>query len=81
MALQAVLNRPTQTIKVKKTDTGFTSSATAGETPVTLQNADVRFDQMADVDESNATNNSVPVYNAQNDKYEVKQLELDGGSF
>lgn len=79
MALQAVLNRPTRTIKVKVTDTGFTEPGT--NPPVTLENADVRFDQMADVIESGATDNAVPVYNSETDKYEVKQLDLDGGTF
>lgn len=79
MAIQAVLNRPTTTIKVKVTDTGFTQSNSTQ--PVTLENENVRFDQMADVVESGATNNSVPVYNSETDKYEVKQLNLDGGTF
>lgn len=79
MTINAVLNRPTQTIRVKVTDTGFTEPNT--NPPVTLENANVRFDQMADVVETGATNNSVPVYNSQTDKYEVKQLNLDGGSF
>lgn len=79
MAINAVLNRPTQTIKVKVTDTGFT--APDSNPPITLENADVRFDQMADVIETGATNNAVPVYNSQTDKYEVKQIDIDGGSF
>lgn len=79
MAINAVLNRPTQTIKVKVTDTGFTNLD--NNPPITLENSDVRFDQMADVIETGATDNAVPVYNSETDKYEVKQIELDGGSF
>lgn len=79
MAINAVLNRPTRTIRVKVTDTGFTEPNT--NPPVTLENANVRFDQMADVVETGATDNAVPVYNSQTDKYEVKQLDLDGGTF
>ena len=41
-----------------------------------------RLDLLSDVMEpENATNNSTLVYNSQTDKYEVKLLDLDGGSF
>lgn len=41
-----------------------------------------RLDRLDDVVESaNAINNSTLVYNSQTDKYEVKLLDLDGGSF
>lgn len=45
-----------------------------------------RFDQLLDVTEGTPANGDVVVYNASNDKYEVKSLgntsiTLDGGSF
>lgn len=41
-----------------------------------------RLDRLDDVIEpTNATNNATLVYNSQTDKYEVKLLDLDGGSF
>ncbi len=48
--------------------------------------AGIRFDQLLDVTEGTPANGDVVVYNASNDKYEVKSLgntsiTLDGGSF
>lgn len=45
-----------------------------------------RFDQLLDVTEGTPANGDIVVYNASNDKYEVKSLgntsiTLDGGSF
>jgi len=45
-----------------------------------------RFDQLLDVTEGNPVNGDVVIYNASNDKYEVKSLSntsitLDGGTF
>ena len=45
-----------------------------------------RFDQLLDVTEGAPSNGDIVVYNASNDKYEVKSLgntsiTLDGGSF
>jgi hypothetical protein len=41
-----------------------------------------RLDQLFDVIEPpNASNKSTLVYNSETDKYEVKLLDLDGGSF
>lgn len=77
--INAVLERPVQTIKVKVTETGFSEPNT--KPPVVLKNASLRFDQMADVIEAGATDNAVPVYNAETDKYEVRQLNIDGGIF
>lgn len=54
---------------------------------VTLNNqgaivgAGTRLDNLADVIESSPTDNSTLVYNSQDDKYYVQQLNLDGGSF
>ena len=36
---------------------------------------------LSDVDDSQASNNSTLVYNTANNKYTVKQLDLDGGNF
>jgi len=58
--------------------------------PVTLVNVggatSVRFDQLLDVTEGTPANGDVVIYNASNDKYEVKTLSntsisLDGGTF
>lgn len=54
---------------------------------VTLNNqgaivgAGTRLDNLADVIESSPSNNSTLVYNSEDDKYYVQQLNLDGGSF
>ena len=40
-----------------------------------------RLDNLADVVEISPANNATLVYNTQTDKYEVKEINLDGGSF
>lgn len=40
-----------------------------------------RLDGLTDVVESSPANNATLVYNSQDDKYYVQQLNLDGGSF
>jgi len=58
--------------------------------PVTLKNQiqEIRsIEDIADVAEVNVTNGATLVYNSENDKYEVRQLQIedlgaiDGGSF
>jgi len=58
--------------------------------PVTLKNQiqEIRsIEDIADVAEVNVTDGATLVYNSQNDKYEVRQLQIedlgaiDGGSF
>lgn len=75
-------------IKVKVNSTGLIqTSTTAG---VTLRNTFAggksRLDELLDVELSQQTDGSVPVYNSTLDKYEVKPINdsitnLDGGSF
>ena len=55
-------------------------------TPITLKNQfqEIRsLEDILDVAEVDVTNGATLVYNSENDKYEVKQLQidLDGGSF
>lgn len=40
-----------------------------------------RLDALEDVIEGTPVDNATLVYNASTDKYEVKQLDLDGGTF
>jgi hypothetical protein len=40
-----------------------------------------RLDALIDVNASNETDNATLVYNANNDTYIVKQIDLDGGEF
>ena len=58
--------------------------------PITLKNQiqEIRsIEDIADVAEVNVTNGATLVYNSENDKYEVRQLQIedlgaiDGGSF
>ena len=64
---------------------GVLSPAATGT--VTLNNqgaisgAGVRLDSMLDVVESAPANNYTLVYNSQDDKYYVQELDLDGGTF
>jgi len=75
-------------LKVKITSTGaLQPSTTSG---VTLKNTFAggksRLDELLDVELTQQTDGSVPVYNSTLDKYEVKPINtsitnLDGGSF
>ena len=64
---------------------GILAPATTGT--VTLNNqgavagAATRLDGMGDVVEGAPANNYTLVYNSQDDKYYVQELNLDGGSF
>lgn len=69
-------------VKVKVRDAGLIPTAS----PITLKNvvnASVnRFDELNDVTEgANPSNGFVPQYNSSSDKYEVRRLDIDGGSF
>jgi hypothetical protein len=49
---------------------------------ISANSAALRLDTLSDVIEGvNPSNNSTLVYNTVNDKYEVKELNIDGGSF
>jgi len=68
---------------VKITNTG---GALQTSTPITLKNQfqEIRsLEDILDVAEVDVTNGATLVYNSENDKYEVRQLQidLDGGSF
>lgn len=64
---------------------GILAPASTGT--ITLNNqgavagAGTRLDGLTDVVESAPANNSTLVYNSEDDKYYVQQLNLDGGSF
>lgn len=74
-------------IGVKVTSTGIQPSATSALTlKNTFAGGKARLDELLDVDLTLQANGSVPVYNSQTDKYEVKPLDItinnvDGGSF
>lgn len=78
------VNRRSANITVRAVN-GLLSPATTGT--VTLNNqgsilgSSTRLDGLSDVVESSPTNNSTLVYNSQDDKYYVQQLNLDGGDF
>lgn len=71
---------------------GKTGGLMSAATPVTLKNSAVglgggtigtntRLDGLDDVVEGTPTTGSTLVYDSVTDKYTVKQLDLDGGSF
>ncbi len=62
---------------------GFTSVTSNGSAIIVSANsASVRLDGLADVIEgASPANNATLVYNNVTDKYEVKEIGLDGGSF
>ena len=71
---------------------GKTGGLTSAGTPVTLKNSGVglggttvgtntRLDGLDDVVEGSPSTGSTLVYDSGIDKYIVKQLDLDGGSF
>ena len=77
---------PTRLVAKITNNNGRLSSAA----PITLKNQiqEIRsIEDIADVAEVNVTNGATLVYNSENDKYEVRQLQLgdlggiDGGSF
>jgi len=77
---------PTRLVAKITNNNGRLSSAA----PITLKNQiqEIRsIEDIADVAEVNVTNGATLVYNSENDKYEVRQLQIedlgaiDGGSF
>jgi len=86
MALKASLRISNSIIAVTKSD-GRLTSAAAGVTLKNQVNEIRSIEDIADVAEVNVVNGATLVYNSQNDKYEVKVLQiedlgnLDGGSF
>lgn len=78
------VNRRSANISVRAVN-GVLSPAATGT--VTLNNqgaiagAATRLDGLSDVVESAPANNYTLVYNSQDDKYYVQELNLDGGSF
>lgn len=78
------VSRRSANISVRAVNGILTPAATG---IVTLNNqgavagAGTRLDGLSDVVESAPANNSTLVYNLQEDKYYVQELNLDGGSF
>lgn len=74
-------------IGVKVTSTGLQPSPTSAlSLKNTFAGGKSRLDELLDVDLTLQVNGSVPVYNSQIDKYEVKPIDitvtnLDGGTF
>jgi hypothetical protein len=73
-------------VVVVKTKTSGAIDATTGVTLVnvptaTANNLVTRLDKLQDVDATTETDNATLVYRAADDKYIVKQLDLDGGNF
>lgn len=88
----ALLTTATVTANVVVKSVNGSLQSTGKVNPVTLVNIGgsgaglARFDQLADVTEGTPANGDIVVYNASNDKYEVKSLSntsitLDGGDF
>jgi hypothetical protein len=82
MILNATI-RTAATIKAKINTTNGIINPTS---PITLKNQIQEqvfnsIEDLPDVSEVNVSNNATLVYNASNDLYEVKQLDLDGGEF
>ena len=87
--MRATIGRTTtQNVRVTNTGSGLQTS-----TPITLKNqtTEIRsIEDIADVFEVDVTEGATLVYNATNDKYEVRRIEaqdiqgefnLDGGEF
>lgn len=79
--------KPAPSVGVKVTSTGLQPSSTSAlSLKNTFAGGKSRLDELLDVDLTFQANGSVPVYNAQIDKYEVKPIDvlvtnLDGGTF
>lgn len=73
-------------LRIKVNNTGLQPSSTSGVTLKNTFSARTRLDELLDVDLTQQADGSVPVYNSQTDKYEVKPItttitSLDGGTF
>lgn len=80
MALNAKITRVTG-VQAKVTNNAGVLSTVA---PLTLKNQiqEIRsIEDIGDVDEIDVTTGSTLVYNSTTDKYEIKMLDLDGGTF
>jgi len=79
--------RPAPTVGVKVSSTGLQPSPTSSlSLKNTFAGGKSRLDELLDVDLTFQVDGSVPIYNAQIDKYEVKPIDvsvtnLDGGTF
>jgi hypothetical protein len=80
-----VNNRSALSIKVVSTNGSIKPSTSAQAVTVTSASgvslASARLDALQDVIEDSPTNGSTLVYDVTTDKYIVKQLDLDGGTF
>jgi hypothetical protein len=80
-----VNNRSAASIKVVSTNGSIKPSTSAQAVTVTnasgVSSAYARLDALVDVVEDAPTNGSTLVYDVTTDKYIVKQLDLDGGTF
>jgi hypothetical protein len=80
-----VNNRSALRIKVVSTNGSIKPSLSAQAVTVTsasgVASALARLDALQDVVEDSPTNGSTLVYDVTTDKYIVKQLDLDGGTF
>ena len=80
MALNAKITKITG-VQAKVTNNAGVLSAVA---PLTLKNQiqEIRsIEDIGDVDDINVATGSTLVYNSTTDKYEIKMLDLDGGTF
>lgn len=80
MALNAKITKITG-VQAKVTNNAGVLSTVA---PLTLKNQiqEIRsIEDIGDVDEIDVTTGSTLVYNSTTDKYEIKMLDLDGGTF
>jgi hypothetical protein len=74
-------------VKAVKITVNSSASLISSTNQVVLKNNPVggggvtRLDKLADVDASTETDKATLVYNASLDKYVVKQLDIDGGTF
>lgn len=78
------VNKRSANLTVRMVGGVLTPSATG---TVTLKNqgaiigSGTRLDGLVDVVEGTPANNETLVYNSEDDKYYVKELDLDGGTF
>lgn len=80
MRVTKVSNKNAVSLKVVATNGSIQPSTQAGA--VTVTTAQTRLDTLTDVVEgASPTEGSTLVYDVETDKYVVKQLDLDGGTF
>lgn len=86
MRVTKVSNKNAVSLKVVATNGSIQPSTQAGAVTVTtaagVTTAQTRLDTLTDVVEgASPTEGSTLVYDVETDKYVVKQLDLDGGTF